>query len=222
MPFMTHDSYHHGDLREELVQAALRIVAREGSAALTLREVARRAGVSHAAPYHHFADRAAMMAAVAERGFGGLREAMRAALETAGRTPHARMQAVGAAYVQFAASHPGLFRVMFGPELSPMDARPSLCATSDEAFAVLVSATQAVLRAPTADDPRVQGAALAAWSLVHGLATLWNDTGLTRSGADLATLTRTATDVLRHGLQRLPADARPHAARATPKKRGKA
>src|SRR5437879_2813384 len=96
--------YHHGNLRQALVDAALELIEERGVSALTLREVARRVGVTHAAPQRHFADRAALVAAVAEEGFRGL-GAHVAVVRASARTPAQRLRALGVAYVEYALAH---------------------------------------------------------------------------------------------------------------------
>jgi AcrR family transcriptional regulator len=169
------NSYHHGDLRRALIDTALAMVTEEGAWNFTLREVARRAGVSHAAPYNHFEDKSALLAEVAALGFQSLREALEAA---AGEQPRSARQAlarVGAAYVRFGVEHPAHYRLMFGAELADKARYPALQEASDAAFAVLTGvlergqASGQVRREPVLDQ------ALAAWSLVHGLATLLID-----------------------------------------------
>src|SRR4051794_27635084 len=110
--------YHHGDLQRALVDAAVALLAEGGAAAVTLREVARRAGVTHAAPYRHFADKAALLAAVAEEGFRALHDAVARAGAEAPDDPLARLAASGQAYLRFAMSHPAHYRVMFGPDVA--------------------------------------------------------------------------------------------------------
>src|SRR5258708_6887496 len=105
-------SYHHGDLRRALLDAALALLEKSGVEALTLREGARRVGVTAGAPYHHFADKEAIVASVAEEGFVELGEAMAAARDAA--DPASRLGAMGRSYVRFAVAHPAHFRVMFG------------------------------------------------------------------------------------------------------------
>lgn len=162
--------YHHPDLRTALIEAAVEIIAREGSRALTLREVTRRAGVSAGAPYRHFADREALIAAVAEAGFKELYDRMRDHMKRAGKDHQAALTECGVAYVLFAIEHPAHFQVMFTDELA--GEHPSLDSASSEAFAVLRAAVSngqdaKVFRGSDATNP-----ALAAWSVVHGLATL--------------------------------------------------
>ena len=156
-------AYHHGSLHEALLDAAEQLLPSRGPEALTLREVARHAGVSHGAPYHHFASRDALLAAVAERGFIGLG----AAMETAnGTTPRDRLASICEAYVGFAAKHPTRFRLMFGPLLARKTEFPGLQAAGEKAFALLLTASQEV--APAQAMPL----ALAGWSMAHGLSYL--------------------------------------------------
>ena len=159
--------YHHGDLRRALLDAAESLMA-EGTDDPSLRAVARRAGVSHAAPYKHFADRHALRAAVAERGFAALGQAMQESAETAHRDE--RMRAIGRAYVAFALARPARYRLMFGPEFAQGRGTPELDRAARAAFDALV-ATQGRGDAPAGD----RTTAVAYWSLVHGLATLLID-----------------------------------------------
>jgi AcrR family transcriptional regulator len=179
-------SYHHGDLRRALLSAALTLVAERGLDGFTLREVARRAGVSHAAPYHHFADRAALVAALVEVGFQELGTALQAAGEGWEGAPLVRLQRIGMAYVQYAVEHPTTFRLLFRPELrlpvaplgeAPMPDRPDLATAVQAGLAVyhlLRDAVQACQAAGlVAGD--TETLALTAWCAVHGLSTLLVD-----------------------------------------------
>jgi AcrR family transcriptional regulator len=163
MPKARISAYHHGNLREALLDAAEALLPQSGPEALTLREVARHAGVSHGAPYHHFESRDALLAAVAERGFSGLGEAMAGA---AGATARDRLIAVCEAYVDFAAGHPTRFRLMFGPLLASKARYPGLKAAGEQSFFLLLDAAKEV--APSQAMPL----ALAGWSMAHGLAHL--------------------------------------------------
>lgn len=152
--------YHHGDLRRALLDAALHAIEEAGPAALSLRALARKIGVSHAAPAHHFADKAGLLTAVAAEGYALLAGALRAA---EGRT--GSYLEMGVAYVHFAVTHRAHFAVMFSPELYDSEA-PAVV----EARAV----TEKLLYGPVAqlaENPLQAG--VAAWSLVHGLATLY-------------------------------------------------
>lgn len=169
---MTAARYHHGNLAETLVAAALALIEAEGLAALNLRELARRSGVSATAVYRHFDDKDQLLAAVAAEGFARLGAAFDAALAThATAPPLDRLRALGAAYVDFALAHPSLYRLMFGS--SPADPARSLRLREEgsRAFARLAAAAAACC-SPGAAPPAVTAAAVAAWSLVHGYALL--------------------------------------------------
>jgi AcrR family transcriptional regulator len=155
----TSKSYHHGELRPALLAAARKMLEKDGPGALSLRELARRAGVSHNAPYRHFSDREALLAALADDGFRQLADALAAA---AGR-------AMGEAYVRFALEHPQLFRLMFGGHLR-FSRHPGLAESASRTYEGLVAAFRAE---GSIADPQMAGAA--AWSLVHGLAHLLLD-----------------------------------------------
>ena len=157
-------AYHHGDLRSALVEAGLAILAEGGDpAALSLREAARRAGVSAMAPYRHFADKDTLLAAIATVGFERLGAAQRKA--DAAASPTAALKAQGVAYVAFACANPALFRLMFGAG-APAKA-DGLAEAASASFRLLAERVGTVVPAPETMDR-----ALANWSLVHGLAML--------------------------------------------------
>ncbi|WP_430377662.1 TetR/AcrR family transcriptional regulator [Streptomyces sp. B1-3] len=152
--------YHHGDLRRAILGAALDVIAAEGPAALSLRDLARRAGVSHAAPAHHFKDRTGLLTAIAAEGFGLLAAALKEAAD---------LKDAGVRYVRFAREHPAHFQVMFAPGLLRAD---DLELTTGRALATdsLRSAVSGVRAEDFGIDARLAG--VAAWSLAHGFATL--------------------------------------------------
>jgi AcrR family transcriptional regulator len=163
--------YHHGNLRPELLAAAVSLIAEVGPAAFTLREVARRAGVSHNAPYRHFRDKDELLAAVAEQGFDRLNTAMlaRARRES---DPLARLRAAGLGYVEFAMSSPEHFLVMFDWPLL-RERHPDLETAGASAFVTLTNLVEEYRRTATsAPGLSTHQAALVAWSLVHGIAKL--------------------------------------------------
>ncbi len=163
--------YHHGDLRRALLDAALEILENGGD--LSLRAVARRVGVSHAAPYHHFSDRRALVAALAEEALNDFRRALlRAGLRAV--DAQERMLEVGVAYVRFALANPSRFRLMFSAELSDRTELPTLQEAFDSAYAVLVRGVQGMLGEGVAEE-QVRIQATFSWSLVHGLANLLLD-----------------------------------------------
>ena len=163
--------YHHGDLRAALLDAAARWLDEQGAATLTLRELARAAGVSHAAPYHHFASLDELLAGVAERAFERLADAMSAASADAA-TPLDALLDIGEAYVRVALAHPAQFRLMFGPLLARKAEFPALAQEAERAFRVLFEAAAA--HAPE----RALELALTGWSLSHGAANLAIDGAL--------------------------------------------
>lgn len=198
---MTRQSkYHHGDLRRALLDAALELVQQEGVATLSLREVARRAGVSHAAPYRHFPSKEALLAAVAEEGFHDFRKALEDAASQAA-SPLEALQAIGVAYVAFALEHSAHFRVMFGGSPTTTCDYPDLVAASEGAFGVLVSTIQRCIETGALRDAPPAELALAAWSTVHGLASLLLDGMLPGAGTP-DTLAKTVTSTLLTGLKR--------------------
>lgn len=175
--------YHHGQLRQAVLDAAVAEIEAAGPANLSMREIARRAGVSHAAPAHHFGDKAGIFTAIATEGYRLIAEATGAVA-----VGHEALLKGGLAYVNFALTHRGYFEVMFRPELYRTDDR-DLIAARDAAFAVLYRAVEDGL-AQTAGD--VLGTAIAAWSAAHGFAVLWLNGNLppelTKNPAALASL----------------------------------
>lgn len=157
--------YHHGNLAQALVSEALSLIEGEGIAALSLRAVAKRAAVSPAAVYRHFADKEALLAAVAAEGFAALNAAF---ADVPAAPPADRLAGLGEAYVAFALAHPGLFRLMFTAARPSARQHARLQEESHRAFASLTEAVTAC-RAGTVPSP---AATIAAWSLVHGLALL--------------------------------------------------
>lgn len=165
-------TYHHGDLRRTLLDSSLALLEEKGLAGLSLREVARRAGVTHQAPYHHFADRAAILAALADEGFALLLASMQAEQEKAHRAPGAQLAAAGRGYVNFALAHPAHFRLMFRPELCE-GAPPSVAGAA--AYGLLVDAVAAAQKGGEAPPQDSETLVALCWSAVHGLASLFLD-----------------------------------------------
>jgi len=170
--------YHHGNLRRALIDAAVSAIAKHGVDALNLRQLAARAGVTPGAPYHHFTDREELLAAIAEEGFGRLGAELIAGRDAAGDEASARLEALGRAYINFAISCPGYFRVMFhGDGKSSGPSVPGL-----RAFHLLRDAVLACQEAGTAPAGDPSALVLTAWSAVHGFATLWVDGALPFEG----------------------------------------
>ncbi|MGA5545558.1 TetR/AcrR family transcriptional regulator [Mycobacterium sp. NPDC051198] len=167
--------YHHGDLRAVILAQAAALVAERGADGISLRELARAAGVSHAAPAHHFTDRRGLFTALATEGFQLLAAALTGA----------RPQFIDAAkaYVRFALDHPGHYEVMFDKSLYD-DTDPELVAASSAAGAELSRGVGTLADPKAAADP--EGAALAAWSLVHGFSMLWLNDAIDTGGDPIA------------------------------------
>ena len=185
--------YHHGDLRRALLAAAEAILDRAGPSGLTLRAVAREAGVSHAAPAHHFGDLVGLLSELAAIGYTRFGERLAAAAAAA--PPAAVLQAMGFAYVGFAGAHPGLFQVMFRSERLDMN-RPALREAADAAWAELgraVADRSTLTRTTLADTAR----RIAPWALAHGLAFLLIDGRLASQLATLPTRERNMDALVR-------------------------
>jgi AcrR family transcriptional regulator len=171
--------YHHGQLRPALIAAAKTLLDKGGVGAVSLRETARRLGVSPTATYRHFADKESLLAAAAAEGFRELGAELAAASST-GTDP---MSAMGMTYVRFALSRRGLFRLMFGPQLANRAKYPELESAADQAFSWLKTGAQD--HAFPGQDSHLT--AIAAWALVHGLAQLFLDGILPEEQAETLT-----------------------------------
>jgi AcrR family transcriptional regulator len=162
------------DLRELVLRASVELIDEQGLEALSMREVARRANVSHQAPYHHFADREAILAAICERGFEMLTERIKSARASADGA-FDQLEAASVAYVEFACEHSAYFRVMFRPELVHKENYPKLMETADCAYQQVPHMLAACMKEGLRVDPDEQSMALALWSMVHGCACLLID-----------------------------------------------
>ena len=164
-------SYHHGDLRRALLDEALAIVRDEGVDRLTLREIGARVGVSRTALYRHFADKHALVTAVATEGFRMLRDRLVLAWENGGRD-RAASRAMGVAYVRFAVANPSHYRVMFSRFVAPQPCEPELAVEAGGAFQALVAAVAALQGEGLLRDDDTVLMARYVWSVVHGVAML--------------------------------------------------
>ncbi|MGO4442153.1 TetR/AcrR family transcriptional regulator [Mycobacterium sp. 2YAF39] len=163
-------SYHHGDLKRALTDAALQLVQEKGPKGFTLREVARRAGVSAAAPYRHFADKTQLLAAAAAQGFVQLHEALDATV-TATDDLSEQVFAMGRAYVRWAVTHPDYYQVMFGSELDNTES-PEVRAAGERAFKDLLDTIVRCQEAGLLPAGNPRDIAGPVWSLLHGVSTL--------------------------------------------------
>ena len=190
--------YHHGDLRQALLDEALVIIGAEGVDALTLREIGARVGVSRTALYRHFADKQALLTAVATEGFHALREQLVAAWEEGGRGP-AGSRAMGVAYVRFAVANASHYRVMFSRFVDPRPQDAGLAAEAGGAFQALVDAVAALQRNGFLRDDDAVLMARYVWAVVHGVAMLAIDGQLPEPGG-VEELMRYALERLRTGI----------------------
>jgi AcrR family transcriptional regulator len=166
--------YHHGNLREALIDAALELISEKGPAGFTFADAARGAGVSPAAPYRHFRDRDALMADIAKRGFEALAEDLSTASKDGSQNPVATIERIGQAYIDFARREPALFSAMFESGLAPSEA-PEVKAAEDRAFNVLLEACEALSDSAKASErPPPMMMALHLFSLAHGIAALYS------------------------------------------------
>ncbi|MBI5069307.1 MAG: TetR/AcrR family transcriptional regulator [Deltaproteobacteria bacterium] len=202
-PPLERDSYHHGDLRHALVEAAVKLIAERGAEGFSLREAGRLVGVSPTAAYRHFADKSALLGAVASDGFSRLAAAMEKGMARAPGAAGgperavARMAALGEAYVDFALRHPSHFRIMFGPWLRETECVPGVGPSGKDPFQLLVETLDEAAAAGVIPAEARAGAEVVAWSTVHGFAALVVDGTLPLSARErAAALRRVLTGVL--------------------------
>ena len=158
------------DLRQEVLKASLALIEEGGLDRLSMREVARKAGVSHQAPYYYFGDREAILAAIAGEGFSKLGQSFARAVAQAELAPAKSLEAIGRAYVEFALCHPAYFQAMFRADAVPLDRYPDARKCEDDAFGKLVDEIGKVFAGQPAEVRLT--IAIACWAMVHGLATL--------------------------------------------------
>jgi AcrR family transcriptional regulator len=165
------DTYHHGDLKRALTEAALELVKEKGPKGFTLREVARRAGVSAAAPYRHFADKSQLLAAVATQGFVQLHQTLSAAAALDKTDLQTQVLDMGRAYVHWAVNHPDYYQVMFGSELDKTES-PEVLEAGLKAFGDLLDTIVECQQAKFLPDGDPRASAGPVWALLHGVSTL--------------------------------------------------
>jgi len=195
--------YHHGDLRDALLREATAAIREHGPSAITLRAIARRAGVSHAAPYRHFKNKEGLIAAVSAQGFAQLTQVLLQA-QAPFENPLTRFERLSRAYVQFAVANTEIFRLMFSSELADKDAHPELAEAARAAFDLVtttVAACQAIGLVRQGDPADLS---IAGWSMTHGLAVLLADQQiLATSGEELDALVQQASATLYIGMRPL-------------------
>jgi AcrR family transcriptional regulator len=187
--------YHHGNLKEALVRAALELIAQKGPSGFTFAEAARSAGVSAAAPYRHFRDRDELLSDVARRGFEQFAQALAKAWDDGRPDPFTAFKRLGEAYLEFARAEPAFYSAMFETGI-PLDADPALRQAGDRAFGVLRTATEKLIATmPAKDRPPALMMALHIWALSHGIASLF-----ARGDSARRTLPMSAEDLFEAGV----------------------
>lgn len=189
-------SYHHGNLKVALVQAALKVIESEGIEALSLREIASLVGTSHTAPYRHFQDKNELLAAVAEEGFRALNRQMKDVIQK--NNPLKDFQKLGITYVLFATENSASFRAMYARELEDKSRYPSLLQASQETFHFMELTIQRCQQEGLMGEFRAEEIALSAWSIVHGLSNLINNGQLLKPFS-VKKLAQLVTQVLARG-----------------------
>ena len=165
-------TYHHGDLKNALIKAGVEILAKDGVSGLSLRKVALRAGVSHSAPYSHFADKQALIAAISTEGFRQLYEPVSAVADKYSNQPEKQLIEVAWAYVQFAMDDPDRFKVMFSGVLEKEKEYPEFVAESQRNFQLLKMIVEANQASGRLRSGASELAALSAWGIIHGFVML--------------------------------------------------
>ncbi len=187
--------YHHGNLKEALIRAALELIAQKGPAGFTFAEAARSAGVSPAAPYRHFRDRDDLLIDIARRGFDQLAQALARAWDEGRPDPFGAFERIGRAYLEFARTEPAYYSAMFEAGV-PLDASPELREAGERAFAVLRTAAEKLIAPmPAERRPPALMMALHVWALAHGIASLFG-----RGDAGRRTLPMSPEELLEAGV----------------------
>ena len=205
-PVQTRVSYHHGALRDELIKACVQLIESEGISAVSLRRVARAAGVSPAAPYHHFPDRAALLAAIAVQGHELLLPRLRQAREQA-PTAAGALAAIVVAYAGFARDHPAHVHLMLRGELARLEEHPQAQAAGERSIQLLTEAVQDCQREGSAPPGDPTPLVAMVWALAVGIVTLWLDGPLEGRCVSLGTTPEELTGQISSLLENLLARA---------------
>ena len=196
----TKKAYHHGHLRAALLEEAARMISEAGAEGVTMRALSHRVGVSRTAPYRHFADKEALLVAVAADGFARLKARLQAIDVPDHEDAMLRFQEMGVSYVAFALENPAHYRLMYGKEALRRTQYPHLQAAADAAFAELVEIIETYQAAGAIKSENSHALAYIAWSTVHGLASLLVD-GQMRYPDDVEALARLTTAILLDGMK---------------------
>ena len=181
---MTETTYHHGDLKNALIQAGMEILAEEGLGSLSLRKVAKQAGVSHAAPYSHFKDKQALIAAISTEGFRRLYIQLESVLKEYEAQPDILLVETAWAYMQFALNETDCFKLMFSSALEKEKEYPDFVAVSQKSFAQLVKIVEICQQGGALKAGELDLLAVKLWSSVHGFASLYLEGQISRTVLD--------------------------------------
>ena len=195
------ENYHHGNLRQTIIEEALAWIEKENIVSLSLRGIARRIGVSHNAPYRHFPDKESLLAAIAEIGFIQLHQSLQKELIESSDDFQTRLEILGVAYVKYAINHQAYYRVMFSDCQRNYQKYPQLDRVSNDAFNVLLDAIKAGQEAKVFKSEDSLQLARVCWSLVHGVSMLAIDSQLMISDpASIVELAQIATRTMSKGI----------------------
>ena len=196
------DSYHHGDLRHGIIEEAKIWIETKDISSLSLRGIARRLGVSHNAPYRHFADKESLLAAIAEMGFIKLRQWLQQVLADNALTPEEGIKALGVKYIEYAIFNPAYYRVMYSVYFSDSKKYPSLDKAVEESFTILIETIAQGQTAGVIRSGDTRELAYVCWSLVHGVSMLYLDRQLRSSEIEsVEKLAKLATAMMIEGLE---------------------
>jgi AcrR family transcriptional regulator len=185
---MTAHKYHHGDLKNALIQAGIEILSEQGLHALSLRKVAQRAGVSHAAPYAHFTDKQALIAAISTEGYRKLYDCLAEAAEQYRHDPLHQLIEAAWAYVQFALREPAHFKITLSSLVEKEQEYPAFIEMTKKAFGLVVEVTEACQNAGILKPGPSDQVAVSVWSMVHGFTSLVLEGQISSSMVDRLTL----------------------------------
>jgi AcrR family transcriptional regulator len=170
---MEKKKYHHGDLKQALIESGMKILKEEGVNALTLRSAARSAGVSHSAPYSHFKDKQALLAAISTMGFNDLYDRISTTISEFRNSPRDLLTETGWTYVQFAVSEPNCFKLMFSGILEDEHSYPEFMTAVQKTYHNLVEVVDICQKGKVLRSTPLEESAIAVWSMVHGFVSLY-------------------------------------------------
>ena len=195
------ENYHYGDLRQRIIEEALIWIEQENIVSLSLRKIARQIGVSHNAPYRHFADKESLLVAIAESGFIDLHKALQQAYADSPDDWQQKLETIGVAHVEYALNHQAYYRVMFSDRCADRQKYPELERVSEKAFSVLLEVVKAGQEAKIFNSEDSLQLAHVCWSLVHGVSTLAIDNQLLISDSTaVLKLAQIATKTMSKGI----------------------